>query len=203
MFNIVRTIPPTAFRVVIPSRERTRTTRPRDTGWQGLGLTSRCCRNNWSGSATRRLFLIASRLRVDLRLPESASAAAVSAPHGSSRGHSERIASSMDFGRWRNHVIDAARRAADREYQQRVWFGLGPERDSPNELLCTFLDDPVFEDFLDHPMLPKAERAAVERLYRSVEAYASCTPAHLEASKVMDDPRFEKVRIAAREFLRV
>jgi len=127
----------------------------------------------------------------------------VSAQHGSTGGYSERIAGCMDFGRWRNQLIDTARRAADREYQQRVWFGLGPERDSPNELLCTFLDDPVFEDFLDHPMLPKAERAAVERLYRSVEAYASCTPAHLEASTVMDDPRFEKVRIAAREFLRV
>src|SRR5215469_4904653 len=89
MFNIVRTIPPTAlvrsnplsivpeplrllkaFRVVVLSRVGTWTTRPGDTGWQGHGLTSRCCRKNWSGSDTQRLFLIASRLRIDLCLTE-------------------------------------------------------------------------------------------------------------------------------------
>src|SRR5215467_13833815 len=95
MFNIVRTIPPTAlvpsnplsfvperlrllkaFRVVVPSRARSGTTRAWDMGWQGPGLTSRCWRKNWSESDTQKLFLIASRLRIDLCLTEWGSAAA-------------------------------------------------------------------------------------------------------------------------------
>jgi|SRR6267143_6687536 hypothetical protein len=109
----------------------------------------------------------------------------------------------MDFGLWRQNVIDAARRAADRTYQQRVWFGQGPEVDSPNELLCTFLDDLVFEEFLVHPKLSHRERTAASHLYKTVETYADCTPKTLKPSDVIDDPRFESVRRAAAEFLRV
>lgn len=109
----------------------------------------------------------------------------------------------MDFGIWRRNVISAARRAADREYQERVWFGCGPERDSPDDLICTFMDDLVFENFLSHPMLSRPERVAATRLYEAVEAYADSTPEHLVPSTVIDDPRFEDVRTAAREYLRI
>jgi hypothetical protein len=70
----------------------------------------------------------------------------------------------MDFGFWRQNVIDAARRAADRTYQQGAWFGQGPEVDSPVELICTFMGDLVFEEFLVHPKLSQPERAAAVRL---------------------------------------
>jgi len=109
----------------------------------------------------------------------------------------------MDFGIWRRNVIGAARRAADREYQERVWFGRGTERDSPDDLICTFMDDLVFANFLRHPMLRQPERIAATRLYEAVQAYADSTPKHLVPSTVIDDPRFEDVRIAAREFLRI
>lgn len=107
----------------------------------------------------------------------------------------------MDFDIWRKNVINAARRAASREYQERVWFGRGPERDSPDDLLCTFLDDLDFTDFLRHPMLSPSERISVARLDDAVEAYSDCTPKHLDPSAVIDDPLFENVRIAARDFL--
>lgn len=109
----------------------------------------------------------------------------------------------MDFALWRQNVIDAAHRAADRAYQQRVWFGHGQELDSPDELLCTFLDDLVFEEFLAQPNLPQPERVAAVRLYKAVEEYANRTPKALKASDVIDDPDFERVRTAAREFLRI
>ena len=109
----------------------------------------------------------------------------------------------MDFGIWRKNVINAARRAADREYQERVWFGCGPERDSLDDLVCTFLDDLVFADSLRHPMLSQSERMAAARLYDAVEAYSDCSPKHLDPSAVIDDPRFENVRIAAKDFLRI
>jgi hypothetical protein len=109
----------------------------------------------------------------------------------------------VEFTVWRQNVINAAKRAADRRYQERAWFGHGPERDSPDELLCTFLDDLVFEQFLVHPKLPKHERPAASHLYKTVDAYADCTPKTLRPSDVIDDPRFESVRTAAAEFLKV
>jgi hypothetical protein len=109
----------------------------------------------------------------------------------------------MEFTVWRQNVIDAAKRAADRTYQERVWFGLGPERDSPNELLSTFLDDLVLEEFLAHPKLLPRERTSATHLYKTVETYADCTPKTLRPSDVIDDPRFESVRTAAAEFLRI
>jgi hypothetical protein len=90
--------------------------------------------------------------------------------------------SNMDFGLWHQNVIHAARMAADRTYQERVWFGQGPEVDSPDELLCTFKDDLVLEEFLVHPMLPQPERAAAARLYDAIEEYASRTPQALNPS---------------------
>ena len=109
----------------------------------------------------------------------------------------------MDFTVWRQNVINAAKRAADRTYQERVWFGHGPERDSPDELLCTFLDDLVFEQFLVHPKLSERERTAASHLYKALQIYADCTPKTLNPSDVIADPRFESVRTAAAEFLKV
>lgn len=54
-----------------------------------------------------------------------------------------------------------------------------------------------------HPMLSESERIAARRLYQAVETYSDQTPQHLEPSLVLDDPRFENVRVAARDFLRV
>src|SRR6185312_2051420 len=85
---------------------------------------------------------------------------------------SDTMSGRMDFGIWRRNVIGAARRAADREYQERVWFGRGTERDSPDDLICTFMDDLVFANFLRHPMLRQPERIAATRLYEAVQAYA-------------------------------
>jgi len=109
----------------------------------------------------------------------------------------------VDLTVWRQNVINAAKRAADRTYQERVWFGHGPERDSPDELLCTFLDDLVFEQFLIHPKLSQSERTAASHLYKTIEAYADSTPKMLTPSDVIDDPRFESVRTAATAFLKV
>jgi hypothetical protein len=109
----------------------------------------------------------------------------------------------MDFAAWRQSVLDAARRAADRTYQESVWFGDDPrQRDSPGDLICTFMDDLVFEKFLLHPKLQEREREAAARLYKAVEEYADCTPQVLKPSDVIGDPKFENVRIAAREFLK-
>ncbi len=109
----------------------------------------------------------------------------------------------MDFKIWRGNVIDAAHRAADREYQERVWFGCGPEVDSPDELLSTFLDDLVFTEFLRHPMLSEPERGAASRLYQAVEEYSDHSAKRLDPSAVIDDPKFENIRTAAQEFLKI
>ena len=110
----------------------------------------------------------------------------------------------MDFVLWRQSVFYVAQRAADRTYQERVWFGHDPQkRDSPDDLICTFMDDLVFEKFLLAPQLSQREREAAARLYKVVEEYADSTPQLLKPADVIDDPQFEKVRIAAREFLKI
>ena len=110
----------------------------------------------------------------------------------------------MDFVLWRQNVLDAAQRAADRTYQERVWFGHDPQRrDSPDDLICTFTDDLVFDKFLLDPQLSQREREAAARLYKAIEEYADSTPQVLKPADVIDDPQFERVRIAAREFLKV
>ena len=110
----------------------------------------------------------------------------------------------MDFTAWRQNVLSAASRAADRTYQECVWFGHDPQRrDSPDDLICTFLDDLVFEKFLVHPQLSERERKAAAQLYGAILEYADSTPQVLKPYDVIDDPRFENVRIAAREFLKI
>ena len=110
----------------------------------------------------------------------------------------------MDFALWRQNVLGAAQRAADRTYQERVWFCHDPQRrDSPDDLICTFMDDLVFEKFLLDPQLSQREREAASRLYKAVEEYADSTPQVLKPTDVIDDPQFERVRIAAREFLKI
>jgi hypothetical protein len=105
---------------------------------------------------------------------------------------------------WRQSVLYAAQRAADRTYQERVWFGHDPQRrDSPDDLICTFTDDLVFDKFLLDPQLSQCEREAAARLYKAVEEYADSTPQVLKPADVIDDPQFERVRIAAREFLKI
>ena len=110
----------------------------------------------------------------------------------------------MDFVLWRQNVLDAARRAADRTYQEHVWFGHDSQRrDSPDDLICTFMDDLVFEKFLLNPQLSQREREAADRLYKAVEEYANSTPQVLTPADVIGDPQFERVRIAARELLKI
>jgi hypothetical protein len=111
--------------------------------------------------------------------------------------------SSRDFGLWRSNVIYAARTASDREYQQRMWFGDGPEINSPDELFCTFFDDLQLEQFVALEELSPHERTAASRLLQALQAYAERSPRHLEPAQVIDDPHFENVRNAAREFLRI
>lgn len=110
----------------------------------------------------------------------------------------------MDFTVWRQNVLGAAHRAADRTYQERVWFGHDPhKRDSPDDLICTLMDDLVFEKFLLDPRLSLSEREAAARLYKAVEEYADSSPQVLKPADVIDDPQFERVRIAAKEFLKI
>jgi hypothetical protein len=51
--------------------------------------------------------------------------------------------------------------------------------------------------------LSQPEREAAARLYKAVEEYADSTPQVLRPADVIDDPQFERVRIAAREFLKI
>lgn len=101
-------------------------------------------------------------------------------------------------------MLDAARRAADRTYQERVWFGHDPQRrDSPDDLICRFMDDLVFEKFLLNPQLSPRDREAAGLLYKAVEEYADSTTQVLTPADVIGDPQFERVRIAARELLKI
>lgn len=65
------------------------------------------------------------------------------------------------------------------------------------------MDDLVFDKFLLDPRLSLSEREAAARLYKAVEEYADSSPQVLKPADVIDDPQFERVRIAAKEFLKI
>ena len=109
----------------------------------------------------------------------------------------------MTPNEWKTTVVDAARRLADRAYQEQTWFGRGQKISSPEELICGMFDDVLFDDFLaaSTVVLSDAQYRAGVSLKDSLEQYAGIISDAPDPRMVIDDPRWEQVRIAARAFV--
>src|SRR5437868_6050092 len=109
----------------------------------------------------------------------------------------------MDFENWKKMIVEAATRISDRNYQQRSWFGQGPEISSPDELYNGFFDDSMIEKFLEAhgTSLTKAQRAAAHELIQKLNKYADETPEFPDPAKVIDDPAWQEIQHSALELV--
>jgi hypothetical protein len=109
----------------------------------------------------------------------------------------------MDFGTWKNIIMDFAIQVSDREYQRLSWFGKGPEVSSPDELYNGLFDDGMINEFLEkyaHDLTPE-QCDAGKKLVRQMNHYAAVSPKSLNPTDVIDDPRWEEIRQSALLFV--
>lgn len=106
--------------------------------------------------------------------------------------------------RWIANLIKAVRGLADKEKQERRW--LAPDAyawERPEELICSFSDDCVFETFLEQygESFFEEQRGAAFGLRDALNAFCDATPQFLDPAATLADPRWELVRQRAAEFV--
>ena|SRR5690348_3641458 len=111
----------------------------------------------------------------------------------------------MTTERWLEIIKYELDRIADREYQERAWFNRSPEVSSPEEMICMLLDTYGFEKGSQEPYLEisDAQRAACLKFARLLKAYAQAHKGRFNEHDVIDDPEWEKIRIAAKELIKI
>lgn len=111
----------------------------------------------------------------------------------------------VDVGAWRRMVEGVVRSIADDAMQRRAWFGIGPEVSSPDEAFCQFFDDAAIEEFLARGDngLTEIQVAAGVKLMEMMDKLSRETPKSIRPEDLIDDPRWERIRVAADEFSRL
>lgn len=107
---------------------------------------------------------------------------------------------------WASAVRHVIEEIADRDSQDRRWFGRNPPKESsPTEVICMLMDSLHFDDAskdlsLD---LSDSQRAACARFAEMVDTFVHQHRDHLNEHEVIDDPDWEKVRQAAANLLKI
>lgn len=106
--------------------------------------------------------------------------------------------------RWLQNVRPIIEDFADRAFQERAWFNRGPEVSSPTELICTLLDTFQFDHASQDSSieLSNEQRSSCLEFARMVDAFVNTHKA-LHERDVIDDPDWEKIRVAAADLLKV
>jgi hypothetical protein len=109
----------------------------------------------------------------------------------------------VNMTEWRTVIEQVVRGLADKEMQQRAWFGIGPEVSSPDEVFNQFFGDAAIEEFLvrGDTGLNVVQIQAGRELLKLMKDLSDQTPDHIEPSDLLDDPRWERVREAATRFV--
>ena len=109
----------------------------------------------------------------------------------------------MDMNIWRNNIRQAVDSIADEQYQRRAWFGGGPEESSPTEEYCMLFDNGAIEDFLcrNDAGLNQYQIDSGKHLVELMNQLSKTVPKHINPSDLIDDPRWVKIRQAAKDFL--
>jgi hypothetical protein len=99
---------------------------------------------------------------------------------------------------WLERVRSILDDFSDRAFQERAWFGKGPEETSANETICMLLDTMQFRHVAEDPSLDLTERQRLTcaDFVKMLDVYAPDKPV-LDDREVIDDPEWEKIRVAA------
>ncbi len=114
-------------------------------------------------------------------------------------------ASSNDtMAQWLRSTREMLGEFADRTYQERAWFGNGPEESSAEEMIAMLLDTALFRHAAKDPALDLTaqQRAACDNFVKMLTGYRPEWPT-LHDRDVIDDPEWEKIRAAAAQLLKV
>jgi len=111
----------------------------------------------------------------------------------------------VNLDTWRRLIERVVGGLADEALQRRAWFGIGPEESSPDEEFCMFFDDAAIEEFLerDDNGLNDQQLQAGKHLVKLMNDLADQTPEHIEPENLIDDPRWEEIRMTAACFHRL
>lgn len=106
---------------------------------------------------------------------------------------------------WVSALRDVLEEFADRDIQDRRWFGRNPpEESSPTEVICMLFNNLYIDDALKDPNLDltPAQRSAGMQFADMVAAFMH-DHQDLNEHKVIDDPEWEKIRQVAANLLKI
>jgi hypothetical protein len=104
---------------------------------------------------------------------------------------------------WLNLIFESVRPIADRDYQEKAWFGKSHAISSPDEVYCQLFDDNNFGLFLEtfRATLTSEQVAAWLDLQVKMDQFAKHYGDYLDPYIVFNDPRWREVQAAASAFL--
>jgi hypothetical protein len=109
----------------------------------------------------------------------------------------------VSLERWRENVVDAVAMIANKDHQEANWLRDDrPAWENPNEAVNALFDDVIFELFLVDCdfSFNEPQRKAAQLLLNKLHDFLHNTPQSLDSEKVLNDPRWQEVRIAAGNF---
>ena len=111
----------------------------------------------------------------------------------------------MDSELWKSQLRSVLERLADENYQRQAWFDRHSEISSPDELICQLYGDQLFEAFIESESigLSPEQKQAARRFAELMTRFCEATPTKLDAHLVIDDPRWARIRGAAKKLLPV
>lgn len=98
--------------------------------------------------------------------------------------------------RRKGNICGVLQRIADENYQKLAWFNRHEEQSSPDELINQLFGDYMFDDFIDSKDLNISEitRDLSRAFSLSLNRFCKQTPEFLDPQKVLDDPRWHRIR---------
>ena len=109
----------------------------------------------------------------------------------------------MSYERWLNSILEVAKEAASREFQQEAWLSGRPSTSSPTEIYNQLFDDYTFDLFYEtysKTFTPK-QGTAWREFKNELESYGDKYNELPNERVVFDDPDWQSVREAAARFV--
>lgn len=109
----------------------------------------------------------------------------------------------MSYEQWLGSILEVAREAASREFQEDAWLSGRATTSSPSEIYSELFDDYSFDLFFQTYShgFSSAQLAAWKRFKEQLEKYLPKIQQSLGDREVFEDPDWQTVREAAAGFV--
>ena len=101
-------------------------------------------------------------------------------------------------------IIGLLKNIADKDFQERAWFNIGPEVSSPDEDICMLYDDHDFENFLNNSSSPLSdtERNAGLKFNKQFNKYLNAHDTS-HPKVVFESEDWDKIRKATANLIKI